>query len=88
MKEFQELEKKKAKVDKNMTFITHFPNDNDLYKSFVKDRIMETPLIEDEKGQAFRFLLREYIFKFPLIKEDQNSAYYAGMTVNLILKKT
>ena len=92
MKELAKLydlkeEKKKSSANKLLTSVNKFPSENEFIKALIKEKRVDNPLIPKEKGSAFKFLLREYVFKFSLCKDGLTSAFYAGKLVNMILKK-
>jgi hypothetical protein len=63
------------------------PNCDEFLKALIKEKRFASPVIPKEKGSAFKYLLREYIYKFPLLQgRSTSSAYYAGKSVNLLLK--
>ncbi len=91
MKEFkklEELKQSKSLQSLHLTMINKLPSESDFFKAFIKEKRIDQPLAPKEKGSAFKYLLREYIFKFSLVKDGYTSAYYAGKLVNMILKKT
>ena len=90
MKEFKKLESlKQSKILSviKLTSVKKHSSENDFIKALIKEKRIDNPLIPKEKGSAFRYLFREYIFKFSLVKDGYTSAFYAGKIVNLILKK-
>ena len=70
-----------------LTSIDKFPSDSEFLKALIKEKRVDAPLVPKEKGSAFKYLLREYVFKFSLCKDGLTSAFYAGKLVNMILKK-
>jgi hypothetical protein len=55
----------------------------------VLEKKITLPVIKGEKGSAFKYLMREYVYKFRLVRwEKLTSAYWAGKAVNLILRLT
>ncbi len=91
MKKFRKLDElKQSKIlqTTHLTAVREIPTDTDFFKAFIKEKSVDYPLIPKEKGSAFKYLLREYIFKFSLAKDGDTSAFYAGKLVNIILKKT
>jgi hypothetical protein len=57
----------KEKKQISHILFTNTPKNNDLLKAFTRERKIDFPLIEGEKGFAFRDILRDYIFKFSLV---------------------
>ena len=90
MKEFkklEELKQSKSLQSLHLTMINKLPSESDFFKAFIKEKRIDQPLAPKEKGSAFKYLLREYIYKFPLLQGNHSgSAYYAGKAVNLILR--
>jgi hypothetical protein len=41
-----------------------YPTCDNLFKAFTREKRVPNPLLPDEKGTTFRYLLRNYIFKF------------------------
>jgi hypothetical protein len=68
----------------------YYPKSYDnLIKCFYREKTVAKPLIEGEKVSVFKFLLREYIFKFNLCQgHHETSAIFAGKAVNLLLRYT
>ena len=64
-----------------------FPDTSELIKSFTREKTFSFPVIKGEKGSVFKYLMREYVFKFALVQNGQTSSYYAGKVVNLLLKR-
>ena len=93
MKEFQKLNKKRQVLRresmKNIFENSYYPKYDELIKALVTEKHPTIPVIPGEKASAFKYLLREYIYKFRLVRwEKLTSAYWAGKAVNLILRLT
>ena len=70
-------------------FNSFYPDYDELLKALVTEKKITNPVIPGEKASTFKYLLREYIYKFRLVKwEKLTSAYWAGKSVNIILRLT
>ena len=84
----EEIRKQKHKSKKALTEINSWPNCSEFLKAMIREKRLPKPFVPKEKGTAFKYLLREYLFKFNLTQGgNESSAFWAGRTVNLMLKK-